>query len=473
MLKAIKSKWDNLSLLGITDGMELGQRRTAKVTNQLIVCAISVSILYPPLLIKLNLPWLALIMSVIVLIEIGLLKKKKNGRHELATIIILGMLVTYVTVISTIRPDSKTELFLLPFSLFGFGLLKKRSEGWIFFVIIVTAFFTSLVLQEKLDPIIVLSQESKFSLWIFNYAVTFLICLYFILNILDSHVEYEELLLNQKELVQNQHNELQSNHKLIQESIRYAKKIQRALLPSQKQFEQNLKEAFVLYLPKDVVAGDFYWQTSSGNKTFFAVADCTGHGVPGALMSIICNNALNRCVKEFSLKEPGEILNKARDIVINEFSKSDHSVTDGMDIALCAIEGNKLEFSGANNPLWLIRNGEFIEIKANRQPVGAHLKMKPFENQTIDLMEDDLIYLFSDGFADQFGGKNNQKFYKKNLRSKLLSMADMSIDNQLEELVKCFENWKGNHDQIDDVCILGLRFSDKLNRTKNLNLKTS
>ncbi len=287
--------------------------------------------------------------------------------------------------------------------------------------------------------------------------------MYFILNLLSSHDEYEELLLKQKELVQNQHNELQSNHKLIQESIRYAKKIQQALLPSQQQFEQNLKEAFVLYLPKDVVAGDFYWQTTSGNKTFFAVADCTGHGVPGALMSIICNNALNRCVKEYNLKAPGEILNKAREIVINEFSKSDHSVTDGMDIALCAIEGNKLEFSGANNPLWLIREDKLIEIKANRQPVGAHLKMKPFENQKMDLIENDLIYLFSDGYADQFGGEENQKFYKKNLRSKLLSIANMSIEIQLEELLKCFENWKGNYDQIDDVCILGLRFSANQN----------
>ncbi len=458
MLKSLIKLWNKLSMLGISDSMELSKKRMAMVTNQLIICAISVSILYPPVLYSFNLPWLSGIMVIFIFIELGLLFVTKKGKHELATVILLSLLVTYVTTISVIRPESKTEILLLPFSLFGFGLLQKRSEGWLFFVIIIIGFFTSLFLQNVLEPIIILADSSKFFLSIFNYAITFLVCLYFILNLLKSHDEYEKLLIGQKEILQNQHAQLESNHRMIQESLRYAKRIQQALLPSQKQFSQNLKEAFVLYLPKDIVAGDFYWQIKSGSKTFFAVADCTGHGVPGALMSIVCNNALNRCVKEHNLQEPNTILNKARDIVIDEFSKSDHSVADGMDIALCSIEGDRLEFSGANNPLWLIREGKIIEIKANRQPVGPHLKMKPFENQVLKLHENDLIYLFSDGFSDQFGGQKNQKFYKKNLRSKLISMSDLHIEHQLEELLKCFEEWKGDNDQVDDVCILGLRF---------------
>tara|TARA_B100000809_G_scaffold101297_1_gene99858 strand:- start:8657 stop:9106 length:450 start_codon:yes stop_codon:yes gene_type:complete len=147
VLKSIKKQWYDLSLLGVTDEMELGKKRMSKVTNQLIICAISVSILYPPVLYSIGLYWLAAIMVVFIFIEMGLLFVTKRGKHELATVILLALLVTYVSVISVIRPESKTEIFLLPFSLFGFGLLKKRSEGWIFFVIIIIAFFSSMILQ--------------------------------------------------------------------------------------------------------------------------------------------------------------------------------------------------------------------------------------------------------------------------------------------------------------------------------------
>ena len=168
----------------------------------------------------------------------------------------------------------------------------------------------------------------------------------------------------------------------------------------------------------------------------------------------------NRSVKEFNLSDPGEILNKARDIVINEFAKSDQEVADGMDIALCAIEDNKVEFAGANNPLWVVRHHELLEVKANRQPVGVHAKMVPFETQEFILEDNDLLYIFSDGYADQFGGSQSKKFFKKNLKSKLISIAELPIDQQLEKLYACFEEWKGDHEQIDDVCILGLRYKE-------------
>ncbi|NQX98735.1 MAG: tetratricopeptide repeat protein, partial [Flavobacteriales bacterium] len=185
---------------------------------------------------------------------------------------------------------------------------------------------------------------------------------------------------------------LGEKNKEITDSIQYAKRIQNAILPSNKVVAENLKESFILYKPKDIVAGDFYWMESiastNNNKeqiVLFAAADCTGHGVPGAMVSVVCNNALNRSVREHGLTDPGEILDKAREIVIQEFEKSDEVVQDGMDIALCSIEGNTLKYAGAHNPLWIIRKGEILETKADKQPIGQFDHPQPYTTHTIEL----------------------------------------------------------------------------------------
>ena len=212
---------------------------------------------------------------------------------------------------------------------------------------------------------------------------------------------------------------------------------------------------------------------------FFAVADCTGHGVPGAMVSVVCNNALNRSVREFGLTNPGEILDKTREIVIQEFEKSEEEVKDGMDIALCSLEFkvqsselNQLEttvllqYAGANNPLWIIRhcgldpndrNFELIEYKPNKQPIGKYAEAKPFITHQIQLQKGDSIYIFTDGFADQFGGEKGKKFKKARLKELLLSIQGKSMDDQQKIIGQTFENWKGNSYQIDDVCIIGVR----------------
>ena len=150
----------------------------------------------------------------------------------------------------------------------------------------------------------------------------------------------------------------------------------------------------------------------------FAVADCTGHGVPGAMISVVCNNALNRSVREYGVTEPGKILDKTREIVKEEFEKSGKEVNDGMDIALCSIEGMKLQYAGAYNPLWIIRNGEVLETKANKQPIGQFEKPEPYTTHSFDLEKGDAIYIFSDGYVDQFGGEKEKKFKAKAMQSK-------------------------------------------------------
>lgn len=251
---------------------------------------------------------------------------------------------------------------------------------------------------------------------------------------------------------------VEQKNKEITDSIKYAKRIQSAILPHSKIVEELLPESFILYKPKDVVAGDFYWLETVGETVLFAAADCTGHGVPGAMVSVICNNGLNRSVREHGLIEPGEILDKTREIVISEFEKSEDEVKDGMDIALCSILGSNLKYAGAHNPLWIIRNNEILETKANKQPIGQFDNPEPYKTHHIELEKGDVIYIFSDGIVDQFGGPKGKKFMARALKDLLLSIQGSSMNEQLTAINKAFDNWRGDLEQVDDVCMIGFRF---------------
>ena len=291
----------------------------------------------------------------------------------------------------------------------------------------------------------------------------------------------KELAEEQRQLAEHQKIIVEEKNKEITDSIHYAKRIQAAILPPDKVVKEYLEESFILYKPKDIVAGDFYWlETVSSlegglkvgdhhpsnslqgeNLVLFAAADCTGHGVPGAMVSVVCNNALNRSVREHGLTDPGEILNKTRQIVVEEFEKSDEEVKDGMDIALCALKLQStsaiLQYAGANNPLWIIRNKEVMEIKADKQPIGKFDDPQPYTTHNLDLKKGDVIYIFSDGYVDQFGGDKGKKFKAKAFKELLLSIREKTMEEQKKIIDATFQKWKGGLEQIDDVCIIGVR----------------
>lgn len=325
-----------------------------------------------------------------------------------------------------------------------------------------------------------------------------LILILFVLRSLSVNKKKNIIIATQKEIVEEK-------QKSITDSIKYAKRIQEAILPSEKTVQENLKDFFILYKPKDIVAGDFYWtekvadsESSPVGKrqkmsiealqtvndkltiTLLAAADCTGHGVPGAMVSVVCSNALNRAVKEFKLKEPGKILDKVRELVIETFEKSESDVRDGMDISLCSLtyppdyslssqerDGVRLQWAGANNPLWILRNNEIIEYKPDKQPIGKYLKNKSFTTHTIELQKNDTIYLLTDGYADQFGGEKarpdehpfgwGKKFKYSKLKELLLATSEKPMSEQKQILDETFETWKGNLEQVDDVCVIGVR----------------
>jgi serine phosphatase RsbU (regulator of sigma subunit) len=263
----------------------------------------------------------------------------------------------------------------------------------------------------------------------------------------------------QKSIIEEQKQLVEEKQKEILDSINYAKRIQAAILPSDRVIKQFLPDSFVFYKPKDIVAGDFYWMEQKNGDILFAAADCTGHGVPGAMVSVVCNNALNRSVREFGLTEPSKILDKTKEIVIQEFEKSDADVKDGMDIAICSLNGNTLYYSGANNPLWIVRKEASVieEVKSTKQPVGKVDNTKPFENHKIELHKGDSVYIFTDGFQDQFGGEKGKKFKAAKLKELLLEVNRKSMNEQLEILAQTFDKWKGSLEQVDDVCIIGVR----------------
>lgn len=277
-----------------------------------------------------------------------------------------------------------------------------------------------------------------------------------------------------RELTSRQNNELESNYKSIEiqkhivenknreitDSIEYALRIQNAILPSSSIVKQSLGNSFIYYQPKDIVAGDFYWIEKVDDIVLFAACDCTGHGVPGAMVSVICHNALNRAVREFGLMQPAKILDKAAEIVIENFSKSEEDIKDGMDISLCSLnpKTKELQWAGANNPIWLFKNGEVIERKADKQPIGMNDNKKPFTNHTFNLDNKDIIYLFSDGVTDQFGGETgNKKLTKKRFREFVLSIQDKDMDEQGIALDMFITNYRKTTEQIDDMLVVGVK----------------
>ncbi|NSW45296.1 MAG: tetratricopeptide repeat protein [Bacteroidales bacterium] len=326
------------------------------------------------------------------------------------------------------------------------------------------------------------SKIKQQSILIYAAIIVILLILSLSVVILRSYREKKRaniLLSEQNEEITHQKNIIEQKNQDILASITYAKRIQEAILPLPQYMNKYLKEMFVFYKPKDIVSGDFYWFMPVGDTILFAVVDCTGHGVPGAFMSIVGYNSLNQVIKEYNIIEPGEILDKLNILVQQALHTSEQEIKDGMDIALCALntKTRMLKYAGANNPLYVIReknkNNEFIvnkfeesdthilfEIKGDSQPIGAFISHKNFTCNEIQLEPEDTLYIFSDGYADQFGGEHGKKLKYKPFKKMLLSVQTYSMEEQKKHLHFYFDNWKGSFEQIDDICVMGVRINN-------------
>jgi serine phosphatase RsbU (regulator of sigma subunit) len=289
---------------------------------------------------------------------------------------------------------------------------------------------------------------------------------------LEQEKEKQRILETQKEMletqVQERTHEISEQKKLIEEknkditdSISYAKRIQEAILPEPELLNRIFPEAFILFKPKDIVSGDFYWFTEAGSKKIFAAADCTGHGVPGALMSMIGCNILNKLVPEQGITQPDLILNRLHEEIRSALRQKDKNsdTRDGMDIAVIAVENGQLQYAAAHRPLYLVRNGTLEEIKADKFPVGGIQteEKRVFTNHVLTLQTGDAVYLSSDGFADQFGGESGKKLMTKHFKELLLKISKQGMQEQKQALDEAIEKWKGSREQVDDILVVGIR----------------
>ncbi|MCC7050476.1 MAG: SpoIIE family protein phosphatase, partial [Bacteroidia bacterium] len=299
-------------------------------------------------------------------------------------------------------------------------------------------------------------------------AVLLILLVFFVYNRYKIIQKQKEIIEQQKKEVEHQREIVLEEKKISEErkqeildSIHYASRIQQAMLTSTDYITKHLAcDYFILYLPKDIVAGDFYWAIKQHNLFYIITADCTGHGVPGAFMSLLNIGFLNELVIERNLKMPCDILNEQRKQIIHALNpKGNENSKDGMDCVLSAfdLENNKLYFSAANNPLCLVRNNELIDYKAQKIPVGkSERENESFALTEINLQKEDIIYTFTDGFPDQFG-TNGKKFMSKKLKNLLIQINQLPMEAQKEQLLQAFHNHKGNEEQTDDILVIGVR----------------
>lgn len=283
--------------------------------------------------------------------------------------------------------------------------------------------------------------------------------------IYDKEIEIEEKNERIQFQIENEFKQREiiiRKNKEIMADMRYASRTQQAILPDIEYINNHLKEYFILHQPKSHVGGDFYWLTTYEDKIILAVGDCTGHGLSGALMHILGSVYLKEIINNGIYKSASDILDQLRDHVMKSLNQTGASgeTHDGLDIALCIIDKNQkeLQFSGANNPLYIIRDQELIEIKGDRMPVGIHINFdKPFTNHIIDIKDNDQMYMFSDGYADQFGGPNGKKFRYKQFKELLISVSNEPMNIQKEIINNTHDKWRGETEQIDDILVFGLK----------------
>ena len=311
--------------------------------------------------------------------------------------------------------------------------------------------------------------------WFISLCISILfLIIYFVFKLRtrqlkSRQIELEKTVKTRTKELAEKHIESEKNRLLVEEknkeiidSINYAKRLQDSILPQNELIKELFPESFILYRPKDIVSGDFYWAKKHNDLNLIAAVDCTGHGVPGAFMSFIGANGLNAAIEEKQFTNTGEILDELNNSVHKSLNKatSKENVRDGMDLSLCSfdLKNMKLNFSGAKNPIYLIRNGSLTQHNGDKFAVGSFIPGEQnFSNKEIDLQKGDLIYLFSDGYPDQFGGLKGKKFMSKQFREKITEFSILSMNDQKVKLEQTMDVWRGSFDQIDDILIIGIK----------------
>jgi len=373
---------------------------------------------------------------------------------SLSFALILSIIFLFFNMLSVIRSNRTVVIFSAFLTLVLNGVIFKHADA----PSLMPLFYTSTFIIGF----------SIFNIWMSKHIIEFLV-VNKKLNIAYSDLENANNEINQRnEEITAQRDEIFDQKEKIEKyslnitaSIKYAQRIQQAALPEISEINNIFKDYFIFFKPRDIVSGDFYWIKKINNKIIFAAADCTGHGVPGAFMSMLGISILNEITIEKDNFTAAEILNKLRTRIKQYLKQTgkDDEAKDGMDIALCILETDKkkLQFAGANNPLLIVNQNEITEIKPDRQPIGIYLKEYDFKNNIVDFNIGDKLYLFSDGFVDQFGGEKGKKYMKKRFKELLVSIYNKPMKEQQLLFDDELSKWKGTYNQVDDILILGVK----------------
>ena len=397
-----------------------------------------------------------LISSVVLFLFYYLSRKKSIFKPLVTPFIIFSLIILSFVWFYNAGSEGPVVFVYLLGLILGIIITEGRNR-----VIVISFFIINLVLLFTLErkfPELITSYESE-DIKFYDVTITFLfsfLLIYFVVAILVKSYRKE------KNISSTQHDKLLFQKKQITDSIQYAKNLQSALLPNQISIKKLLTDFFILYLPKDIVSGDFYWVKNINQKNIIAAADCTGHGVPGAFMSVLGISLLNELVRRKEIKKANQALEILRHDLKNNLHQTDegYMLNNGMDIALCIIDTEKkiLQFSGANTPLYYIRDDQLTEIKGTRNPIGITPIEIPFQNHEIEYRKDDIFYLFSDGFIDQFGGNYGKKYRSRRFKHLLLKIHDKPLDEQKKLLINNYKNWTNKkYEQLDDIMILGFK----------------
>jgi serine phosphatase RsbU (regulator of sigma subunit) len=466
-LSKIKNIWVKLSRIGLKEEEGILEFREVILLNKVLIVSPVILFIFMPIEIILNgfavVP-LELAFLGVLLFPLLLQKYRLFWAARLYILIASHGFMTVAGIL--VGKGINNHVAMIPVMLFGIILFKKTRDKLFVFCLSASFYFTLLYFQKHATPVVEINDENRANFSVVFYMLslflTFLLGYYF----LNINKEYEKIIMAQKD-------HLIEKNKEITDSINYAKRIQQAKLPDKNEISAFLKESFILFKPKDIVSGDFYFFHKKENFCFIAAADCTGHGVPGALMSMVASEQLNDAVRQHSaVEEILAMVNKGIKISLRQTGSAD-STRDGMDIALCKIDlpTRRVSYSAANRPLWFIKKGQTTveEIKATKKAIGGFTdEEQQFETHQLQFEQGDTIYIFTDGYADQFSGNDvgrngssfgqGKKLTTKKFRELLLANQKLSMKEQETVLNKFMDDWKGTSEQVDDILVIGIRF---------------
>jgi serine phosphatase RsbU (regulator of sigma subunit) len=462
MMESLKNSWKKVLTFGLKPEQSFSEQKKIRLTNSFAFLVSLVGSFFELVSLILN-DTLSNHFVNLLTISIGLLTLSLNRAAHYETAKILSLvffsfyMASFVWIFGIL---GNGEVYLISIAVGALLLFDKKRFQIPLFTLAASAYiFTRLFMYDYiglLDKLLVYHY--------LNFAFGFLL-FYLILQFFkNEHLTYERTIEEKNKILSQQKVLIERKNKQITDSINYASRIQQAILPQNEVFDAFLPKNLIFYLPKDIVSGDFYWLESLHHKTdylFLAVADCTGHGVSGCLMSMIGVNNLTQIVSEMNIHSPAQILNELDRRVRLLLKQDGHKqeLNDGMDIALLRLDfrNNTLLFSAAKRPLWLIREGQLIEIKGDKFPIGSgHYSEKSFTEHSLALEDKDRLYLFSDGIVDQFDAADSKRFGSKQLRNLILSIQNQELSRQKESLRHAINQWSGPTRQTDDILLIAL-----------------